>query len=65
MWETRGSVPGCARFLAAIIPKASSDIVANSLLEPILIIFQKLISGKKTEQNAFDILEAIGASFQG
>lgn len=63
VWDTRGNVPGVARFLAAIIPKATESIVAEKQLEPILGIFQRLVSGKKTEQNAFDILEAVGGSF--
>lgn len=65
VWETRGNVPGCARFLSAIIPKAAAEIQAGNQLEPVLGIFQQLVSGKKTEQNAYDILEAITGSFQG
>jgi exportin-2 (importin alpha re-exporter) len=64
VWEIRGNVPGLARFLSAIIPKAAQIIVAENQLEPILGVFQKLISGKKTEQNAFDILEAVVGSLQ-
>ncbi|KAJ9143752.1 Chromosome segregation protein [Pleurostoma richardsiae] len=64
VWDTRGNVPGCARFLAAIIPKATELILAEKQLEPILGIFQRLLASKKTEQNAFDILEAIIGSFQ-
>ncbi|KAH8663966.1 CAS/CSE protein [Xylariales sp. PMI_506] len=59
LWETRGNVPGCTRLLSAIIPRAADQIVAENQLEPILGIFQKLLSGKKTEQSAFEILEAI------
>jgi exportin-2 (importin alpha re-exporter) len=62
VWETRGNVPGAARLLAAIIPRAVNLIVAENQLEPILGIFQKLLSGKKTEQGAFDILNAIAAA---
>lgn len=65
LWDVRGNVPGCARFLTAIIPKATAEILANNLLETILGIFQKLIMAKKTEPNAFDILEALVASFPG
>lgn len=63
LWETRGNVPGCARFLSAIIPGAKDAILAENQLEPILGIFQRLISGKKTEQNAFDVLETIISTF--
>ncbi|ORY71129.1 Cse1-domain-containing protein [Pseudomassariella vexata] len=59
LWETRGNVPGCTRLLAAIVPRASQDIVAANQVEPILGIFQKLLVGKKTEQNAFDVLESV------
>jgi exportin-2 (importin alpha re-exporter) len=65
LWEQRGNVPGCARFLTAIIPKAAAEIQASDLLLVILGIFQRLLLAKKTEQNAFDILEAIVASFPG
>ena len=63
LWETRGNVPGCARFLSAIIPGAKDAILGENQLEPILGIFQRLISGKKSEQNAFDVLEAIISTF--
>jgi exportin-2 (importin alpha re-exporter) len=63
LWETRGNVPGCARFLSAIIPKAKEAIMAENQLEAVLGIFQRLMSGRKTEQNAFDVLEAIVSTF--
>lgn len=65
IWEQRGNVPGCARFLTAIIPKAAAEIQAGDSLVVILGIFQRLLLGKKTEQNAFDIIEAVVGSFPG
>lgn len=62
-WESRGNVPPLARFLAAVMPKASQVILAEQKLELILATFQRLLGGKKTEQNAFDILEAVVTSF--
>ena len=62
-WETRGNIPPLVRFISAIIPKATAEILSENKLEPILSIFQRLLSGKKTEQNAFDILEAVVGSF--
>ncbi|RYP63208.1 hypothetical protein DL771_009382 [Monosporascus sp. 5C6A] len=59
LWETRGNVPALARLLAAIIPRAAQSIVAENQLEPILGIFQRLISVKKSEQSAFDLLESV------
>lgn len=65
VWETRGNVPGCARFLSAIVPKAKRVILENRQLEQVLGIFQRLLAGKKTESNAFDILESVVAAFDG
>ncbi|KAI0129235.1 putative mportin-alpha export receptor [Hypoxylon sp. NC0597] len=62
LWETRGNVPALTRLLAAIIPRASRSIVAENQVQPILGIFQNLLRVKKTEQNAFDLLEAIVVS---
>ncbi|KAL7625491.1 importin-alpha export receptor [Parahypoxylon ruwenzoriense] len=62
LWETRGNVPALTRLLAAIIPRASASIVAENQVQPILGIFQNLLAGKKTEQNAFDLLESIVVS---
>jgi exportin-2 (importin alpha re-exporter) len=63
LWETRGNVPGCSWFLSAIIPKAKDAIQANDQLTAVLGIFQQLMTTKKTEQNGFDVLEAIVSSF--
>lgn len=65
VWETRGNVPGCARFLSAMVPKAKQAIVESNQLVPILGIFQRLLASKKTETNAFDILESVVATFDG
>ncbi len=65
LWETRGNVPPLSRFISAIIPKAAQEIVAEKKLEIILSIFQRLLGGKKTEQNSFDILEAVVGTFTG
>lgn len=62
-WETRGNVPPLSRFIASIIPRAAAEIKAENKLEALLAIFQRLLAGKKTDQNAFDILEAIVGTF--
>jgi exportin-2 (importin alpha re-exporter) len=60
LWESRGNVLALARLLSSIIPRAAADIVENNQVEPILGIFQKLMSGKaRTELYAFDVLEAV------
>jgi exportin-2 (importin alpha re-exporter) len=62
LWETRGNIPGCTRLLAAILPRAADLIVAENQLEPVLGIFQKLLSGKKTDSSAFELLDSIVTS---
>ncbi|KAL1892062.1 importin-alpha export receptor [Sporothrix stenoceras] len=59
IWETRGNVPACARFLSVILPKVKDAIVAENQILPILEIFGRLFASKKTEQNALDILESV------
>ncbi|KAI0194082.1 CAS/CSE protein [Xylaria flabelliformis] len=61
-WETRGNVPALTRLLIAIIPRATQFIVAENQVQPILGIFQGLLRGKKTEPNAFDLLESVALS---
>ncbi|KAF4119638.1 exportin-2 (importin alpha re-exporter) [Geosmithia morbida] len=59
LWETRGNVPACTRLLSAVIPKVAGAIVSENQLEPVLGIFQKLLSGKKSELHAFDVLDSL------
>jgi exportin-2 (importin alpha re-exporter) len=59
LWESKGNVPALARLLSSIIPRGATDIVANSQIEPILGIFQQLMSLKRTELYSFDVLEAV------
>lgn len=63
LWETRGNVPACVRLLSAVVPKASGHIQSDNQLEAVLGIFQKLLALKKSECQAFDILDAIVNSF--
>ncbi|GAO17259.1 hypothetical protein UVI_02061050 [Ustilaginoidea virens] len=64
LWETRGNVPACVRLLSAVIPKTSELILQGNQLEAVLGIFQKLLGFKKSETQAFDILDAIISSFE-
>ncbi|RKF60712.1 Importin alpha re-exporter [Erysiphe neolycopersici] len=58
-WESRGNVPALCRLLVAVLPRSAPYIIINNQLEPILGIFQTLISKARTELFAFDLLEAI------
>lgn len=62
-WESRGNIPALVRFLSAVIPRGVSDMVAERQIEPILGIFQKLVSTKANESHAFDLLETVVGSF--
>jgi exportin-2 (importin alpha re-exporter) len=61
-WENKGSVPALARLLTSVIPRGAAGIVQDNQIEPILGIFQKLLTKKSTEIYAFDILEALMTS---
>ena len=63
LWESRGNVPALVRLLSSIIPRGASDIAKNNQIEPILGIFQKLLSSKANESYAFDLLESVIAAF--
>ncbi|KAJ4287683.1 importin-alpha export receptor [Kalmusia sp. IMI 367209] len=62
VWESRGNVPALVRLLTAMIPRDVQNIVAKNQLEPILGIFQKLVSSRAHETHAFELIEAIIAS---
>ncbi|KAH8695090.1 putative chromosome segregation protein Cse1 [Talaromyces proteolyticus] len=63
MWESRGNVPALVRLLSAIIPRGAQFILQNNQIEPILGIFQKLLSTKANEGHGFDLLESVVGSF--
>ncbi|KAJ5109859.1 hypothetical protein N7532_002504 [Penicillium argentinense] len=57
MWDSRGNIPALVRLLSSIIPRGSQYIAENNQIEPILGIFQKLVSTKANEAYGFDLLE--------
>ncbi|KAF2119186.1 CAS/CSE protein [Lophiotrema nucula] len=59
VWETRGNVPALVRLITAMIPRGAQSIVANDQLEPILGIFQKLVSSKVNEVYSFELIECV------
>ncbi|KAI5297643.1 importin-alpha export receptor, partial [Ascosphaera atra] len=63
MWESKGNVPALVRLLSSVIPRGSEAIAKNNQIEPILGIFQKLVSSKTNESYGFDLLEAVVANF--
>ncbi|KAK4580312.1 importin-alpha export receptor [Recurvomyces mirabilis] len=63
LWETRGNVPALTRLLCNILPLAHEQLTAQNQLEPLLLIFQKLVSSKTYETYAMDLLESLTSSF--
>ncbi|KAI9831945.1 MAG: importin-alpha export receptor [Phylliscum demangeonii] len=63
IWDAKGNVPALVRFLSSVIQRDATDLAAEQRIEPILVIFQKLISKKFSESHAFDLLETVIASF--
>lgn len=63
MYESRGNIPALVRLLTAMIPRAADQIVANNQIEPILVIFQKLVASKANETLAFDLIESVVSHF--
>jgi exportin-2 (importin alpha re-exporter) len=63
LWESKGNAPALVRLLNAILPRGAADIASHNQIEPILGIFQKLVSLKATEVQAFELLEVIVTVF--
>jgi exportin-2 (importin alpha re-exporter) len=58
-WEAKGNVPALVRLLTAMIPRDVQNIVDAKYVEPILGIFQKLVSTRAHEALAFELIETI------
>lgn len=63
LWESRGNIPALVRFLSSVIPRGVRNMITEKQIEPILGIFQKLLSTKANETHAFDLLETVVGSF--
>ncbi|KAJ5634350.1 hypothetical protein N7528_002192 [Penicillium herquei] len=63
MWESKGNIPALVRLLSSIIPRGAQYIIEHNQIEPVLGIFQKLVSTKANEGYAFDLLETVSATF--
>ncbi|KAH3687870.1 hypothetical protein WICPIJ_001163 [Wickerhamomyces pijperi] len=58
VWEFKGNIPAVARLLRSIICKDFSSF-GDSEIEPLLGVFQKLISSKANEDYGFELVESI------
>lgn len=62
VWEQRGNVPALVRLLSAMLKLVATEM-QNKQIENVLGTFQKLVSAKSTESQAFDLLEAVVDAF--
>lgn len=63
LWDSRGNTPAMVRLLSSLINRGAVDMASANQLEPVLGIFQKLISQKWSEVYGFDLLESVISSF--
>lgn len=64
LYDIKGNVPALARLLTAMIPRARSHIIDGGHLDKILLVFQKLITGKRSsELYGFDVVESLLKNF--
>jgi exportin-2 (importin alpha re-exporter) len=59
LWETKGNIPALVRLMSSIIRRSPQDVVKDQQVEPILGIYQKLISSKAQETHAFQLMETL------
>lgn len=63
LWSSRGNIPALVRLLSSLLTRGAAQIAENKQLEPILGIFQTLITNKANEIYGFELLESIMANF--
>ena len=59
LWDSRGNVPPLVRLMQAFLQRGPEHFVSNGLLEPVLGVFQKLISSKANDNYGFDLIETL------
>jgi len=59
LWERKGNIPALSRLLQAYLQKGSSEIVSSGQFSGLLGVFQKLVSSRSSEVEAFALLGAI------
>lgn len=50
LWQSRGNVPALVRLMQAFLTKASSAMVANNQISPVLGIYQQLIASRINDE---------------
>eukprot|EP01132_Coremiostelium_polycephalum_P001988 gene1988-2447_t len=59
MWKRPGNIPGLVRLFQAFFKKSGETIAKNNYLEPILGVFQQLVSSPVNDHEGFYLIESI------
>lgn len=63
LWESKGNTPALVRLLTSLVSRGAGEISSSNQIEPILGVFQKLISSKSSDVYGFDLLESIISAY--
>ncbi|KAE8270973.1 hypothetical protein A4X09_0g1365 [Tilletia walkeri] len=59
LWESKGNVPALVRLLRAFIAQGSAGIVEGNQLQPLLGIYQRLITSRVNDLFGFELITAL------
>ncbi|KAF9346193.1 importin-alpha export receptor, partial [Mortierella sp. NVP85] len=59
VWQQQGNTPALVKLLQAYLQKGAGWIVANRQLEPMLGVFQKLVSSKLNDHHGLELLQTM------
>ncbi|KAI8351996.1 importin-alpha re-exporter [Mortierella sp. GBAus27b] len=59
VWQQQGNIPALVKLLQAYLQSGAGWIVANRFLEPMLGVFQKLISSKLNDHHGIELLQTM------
>eukprot|EP01104_Vermistella_antarctica_P013384 TRINITY_DN4032_c1_g2_i1.p1 TRINITY_DN4032_c1_g2~~TRINITY_DN4032_c1_g2_i1.p1 ORF type:complete len:1002 (+),score=275.78 TRINITY_DN4032_c1_g2_i1:117-3008(+) len=65
LWEQRGNISPLVRLLQAYLERIPQEIVSSGKLLPMLGVFHKLISSKRSDHEGFYLLEAMVMNLDG
>ncbi|EEB09183.1 karyopherin Kap109 [Schizosaccharomyces japonicus yFS275] len=59
LWDSKGNIPALVRLLQATISRGPQLFVTNNYVEPVLGIYQRLISSRVNDVHGFNLLEKV------
>ncbi|KAL8750958.1 MAG: hypothetical protein Q9184_006232 [Pyrenodesmia sp. 2 TL-2023] len=64
LWASKGNIPALVRLLSSLMSRGAAQIAQNHQLQPILNIFQSLITTRANDIYGFELVESIVAHFE-